>query len=440
MDTDGFLQTFSSVEVLPLSIETVVALLAACLLLLASGFISASEIAFFSLTPQDKSDIDASDNSSDKVIKSLLDRSEYLLATILTGNNLVNIAVVIVLSFALSSLLVLSPILEFVLQSIILTFLLLLFGEIMPKIYASNNTLKMARTAAPLLQVLQRIFYPVAYVLVHSTTLVNKYMSPKNANISISEISQALEMTDVQVSDEKELLQGIVNFGGKTVEEVMTPRVDMADVDVEADYEKLVAYIVEQGYSRIPVYEGTADNIKGIIYIKDLLPYLKEGVDFEWQKLMRTPYFVPENKKIENLLEEFREQKIHMAIVVDEYGGTSGLVSMEDILEEIVGEITDEYDEEEQQYKRLDDTNYLFDAKILLNDFYRVTGIEESEFTKVNDAAETLAGLILEIKEEFPYPHERITYGRYQFIVLETSKRRIIKVKLTIRDEQLLQP
>lgn len=436
MDTDDYyLQYFSSVEILPPSLSALFALFSALLLLSASAFISSSEIAFFSLTPQDKQEIDEEEDTRDTTIKSLLAQSEHLLATILIGNNLVNVSVVVLLSYFMSAIFVLSPILDFVLQSVILTFLLLLFGEIMPKIYASHHTLKMARRAASPLATMQRIFRPLANLLVNSTQLVNRYMSPRS-NISIDEISQALKMTDVQEGEEKELLEGIVTFGDKTVDAVMTPRVDMVDIDIETDFVSLMAYIVEHGYSRIPVYEDNEDTIKGILYIKDLLPHLKEDATFAWQSLLRTPYFVPENKRIDNLLEEFRAEKTHMAIVVDEFGGTCGLITMEDIIEEIVGEISDEYDEEETQYRKLDENNFIFEGKILLNDFFRITGIEESAFEKVSEDSETLAGLILEIKEDFPKQKEHICYDRYKFIVLELNNRRITKVKLCILPEE----
>ncbi len=436
MDTDDYLQYFSSVEFLPPTISAIVALISALFLLLVSGFISSSEIAFFSLTPQDKQDIEEEGDSRDSIIKSLLDHSEHLLATILIGNNLVNVAVVVLLSYFMSAIFVLPPLLDFLLQSVILTFLLLLVGEIMPKIYASHYTLATARRAASPLATMQRMFRPLAGLLVSSTQLMNRYISPRNTNISIGEISQALKMTDVQEGEEKDLLEGIVTFGDKTVEAVMTSRVDMVDIDIETDFVTLMAYIVENGYSRIPVYEDNEDSIKGVLYIKDLLPHLKEDASFAWQSLLRPPYFVPETKRIDDLLEEFRAKKTHMAIVVDEFGGTCGLVTMEDILEEIVGEISDEYDEEETQYRKLDENNFIFEGKIQLNDFFRITGIDESEFEKVSEEIETLAGLLLEIKEDFPKLKEHITYGRYKFIVLELNNHRIIKVKLCILPQE----
>lgn len=438
MDPDSYLSTFfASIEVLPVTAGGIFALLMALICLGFSGFVSASEIAFFSLSPQDRAEIDEEKKTQDILIRNLLDRSEYLLATILIANNLVNVAVVMLCNSFISGILVFrNPVISFLFQVVILTFLLLLFGEIMPKIYAKHNTLTMARKAAGTLTRLEKMFRWLSWVLIKSTHIINKHISRKNTNLSMSELSQALEMTQVDVHEEKEMLEGIIKFGGKTVEETMTSRVDMTDIDIRLDFQALIKIIVETGYSRLPVYEGSQDNIKGIIYIKDLLPYIKER-DFEWPKLLRPAYFVPETKMIDDLLEEFRKQKIHMAIVVDEFGGTSGVITMEDILEEIVGEISDEYDEEERQYVKIDDDTYIFEGKILLNDFYKITGIDEEDFDKISEDAETLAGLILEIKEDFPVAKEKITYGKYQFIILEVNKRRIIKIKVKInRNEE----
>ena len=272
----------------------------------------------------------------------------------------------------------------------------------------------------------------MALILVNSTNIVNKRISRKSTNISMNELSQALEMTNVEANDEKEMLEGIIKFGGKTVQEVMTARVDITDIEIRTSFKKLLDTIIETGYSRLPVYDTTEDDIKGIIYSKDLLPYIGQDDSFDWRKLMRRAYFVPETKMIDDLLEEFRTKKIHMAIVVDEFGGTSGIVTMEDILEEIVGDISDEYDEEEKNYIKLDENNYIFEGKTLLNDFYKITGLNEAEFDDKAEDAETLAGLILDIKEDFPKTNEQIVYGRCKFLVLELDKRRIGKVKVTI--------
>ena len=420
MDPDSYLSTFlTSIEVLPITSGGIFALFMAFLCLVFSGFVSASEIAFFSLSPQDQAEIEEEKKTQDVLIKNLLARSEYLLATILIANNLVNVAVVMLCNFFISETIIFrSPVISFLFQVVILTFLLLLFGEIMPKIYAKHNSLTMARRAAGVLTHLEKMFRWLSWALIKFTHIINKHISRKNTNLSMNELSQALEMTQV---DENE--------------EIMTSRVDMTDIDIRISLSSLIKIIVETGYSRLPVYEGSQDNIKGIIYIKDLLPYIKEK-DFDWSSLLRPAYFVPETKMIDDLLEEFRKQKIHMAIVVDEFGGTSGIVTMEDILEEIVGEISDEYDEEEQQYVKIDDNTYIFEGKTLLNDFYKITGIDENDFNEISEDAETLAGLILEIKEDFPAEKEKICYGKYLFTILEVDKRRIIKIKVRIDREE----
>ena len=438
MDPDSLPLLFSSLTFSPASVGDIITLIFAVVFLGFSAFISASEIAFFSLSPQDINELEEEREPQDILIKSLLTRSEYLLATILIANNLVNVAVVMLCTFFINNIIDFSntPILGFIFQTIILTFLLLLFGEIMPKIYASHNALKFVRKASHTLQILQKVFYPLGNFLVKSTQLINKHISHKNINISMNELSQALEMTKVDINEEKAMLEGIIKFGGKTVAEIMTSRIDMTDIDIKTNFKNLIKNIVENGYSRLPVYDGNEDNIKGIIYIKDLLPYLDRDENFHWQNLLRNPYFVPEMKMIDDLLEEFRSRKIHMAIVVDEFGGTSGIVTMEDILEEIVGEISDEYDEEEKQYTKIDNNTYIFEGKTLLNDFYKITGIPESDFVEISDEAETLAGLILEIKQDFPIAKEKINYGIYTFVVLEMNKRRIIKVKVKITPQE----
>lgn len=425
---------FSTIEFLPVTTSAIVALILALICLGFSGFVSASEIAFFSLSPQDLSEIEENGHPKDNVIKKQLKKSEYLLATILIANNLVNVAVVMLCTFFINSIVDFTeaPIIGFLIQTVILTFLLLLFGEIMPKIYATHNSLKLARNAVSTLVFLEKVFYPLGNFMVKSTKLINKHVAKKNLNISMNELSQALEMTKVDAHEEKAMLEGIIKFGGKKVEEIMTSRIDMTDIDIRTDFTTLINLIIENGYSRLPVYDGNEDNIKGIIYIKDLLPYINRDKSFRWQNLMRTPYFVPETKMIDDLLEEFRTKKIHMAIVVDEFGGTSGIVTMEDILEEIVGEISDEYDEEERHYVKIDNDTYIFEGKTQLNDFFKITGVDENDFDKISEEAETIAGLILEIKQDFPCAKEKIVYGKYTFVILEMDKHRIVKVKIKI--------
>lgn len=433
MDPDSYLSVFSSaIEITAPSGGAILAIVLAGLFLCVSAFVSASEIAYFSLTSEELQEFDE-ESPRDRLVKRLLARPEHLLATILISNNLVNVAVVILCNFFFSDILHFnSEVLDFIFQTILLTFLLLLFGEVIPKFYANLKPVVWARKSCKGLFLLGKIFSPLANFLVRSTHIVNKRIVRKNTNISMNELSQALEMTNVEANDEKEMLEGIIKFGGKTVEEVMTARVDITDIEMRTDFKQLLDTIIETGYSRLPVYDTTEDDIKGIIYSKDLLPYIGQEASFDWHKLMRRAYFVPETKMIDDLLEEFRTKKIHMAIVVDEFGGTSGIVTMEDILEEIVGDISDEYDEEENNYTKIDENTYIFEGKILLNDFYKITGLDENEFGDKAEDAETLAGLILDIKEDFPKIKEQIDYGRCQFIVLELDKRRIGKVKVII--------
>ena len=434
MDSDYISEIFRQVGVQDLTAGPVIALALAVLLLFASGFISASEVAFFSLKPNDINRIKEGNHPADSVILDLLNNSEFLLATILIANNFVNVAIVMLCTYGINEWLDFSnvPMLGFVLETIVLTFLLLLFGEIMPKIYAKQNTLPFIHKAAPTLLNIRKICKPLAALLVHSTSTINKTLAKKKYDISVDELSKALELTSKAIPEEKEMLAEIIKFYNKTADEIMTSRLDMEDLDIKANFKEVIDTIIKCGYSRIPVYSGTEDNIKGILYIKDLLPYLDKPETFRWQSLIRPAYFVPETKKIDDLLEEFRTNKIHMAIVVDEFGGTSGIVTMEDILEEIVGEISDEYDEDEKQYIRLADGSYIFEAKIQLTDFFRATDTDPADFEKITEEVETLAGLLLEIKGDFPRRREVIEYKNYRFQILEMDNRRILKVKFNV--------
>lgn len=442
MDSDGYLgllaDIFNGITVNTPSISSIIAISLAAVLLLASGFASASEIAFFSLSPSDLNDIEERNHPSDEKISMLLKDSERLLATILITNNFVNVTIIMLCNFFFMNVFVFhSPIAEFLILTVILTFLLLLFGEIMPKVYSTQKPLPFCRFSAPGILVLEKIFRPIASVLVHSTAFLNKYFAKrKGHHISVDELSHALELTDkAEISEENNILEGIIRFGGETAKEVMTSRLDMVDLDIRTPFREVMRCIIENAYSRIPVYSESRDNIKGILYIKDLLPHLDKGDNFRWQSLIRPAYFVPETKMIDDLLRDFQTNKIHIAIVVDEFGGTSGLVTMEDIIEEIVGEIHDEYDDEERTYAVLNDHTWVFEAKTLLTDFYKVTKVDEDEFDRVAGDADTLAGLLLELKGEFPELHEKVTFGRYEFEVLELDKRRILKVKFTINPE-----
>lgn len=444
MDPDScisYLQDLcDGVTVVPPTMGAMIALILAILLLYASGFVSASEIAFFSLSPSDLSKIEENEHPSDSRIKALLDDSERLLATILISNNFVNVTIIMLCNFFFASVVDFGNVklLEFLLITVVLTFLLLLFGEIMPKIYSAQNTLKFCRKAAPVISVLLSVFKPVSNLLVHSTFLINKLTRKRKVpNLSVDDLSQALELTDKnEISEESNMLKGIIRFGEETAEEVMTSRLDIVDLEINTPFPDVIKCIVDNAYSRIPVYEESRDNIKGILYIKDLLPYLDKGADFKWQNLIRPAYFVPETKMIDDLLRDFQANKIHIAIVVDEFGGTSGIVTMEDIIEEIVGEINDEYDEEERTYVKISENVYIFEGKTLLSDFYKLAEIDPDDFESVAGDADTLAGLLLELKGEFPILHEVINFDRYRFEILEMDARRIVKVKVTVGTEK----
>ena len=437
MDPDAYLcqlaNVFNGISVHSPTISAIIAIVLAGLLLLVSGFASASEIAFFSLSPSDLNAVDEKKHPSDEKIRKLLDDTERLLATILITNNFVNVTIIMLCNFFFMSVFEFhSPIAEFLILTVILTFLLLLFGEIMPKIYSAQKTLAFCRFSAPGIWMFRSLFYPVASMLVRSTSFLNKHFARKNHNISVDELSHALELTDkAELKEENNILEGIIRFGGETAKEVMTSRLDVVDLDIRTPFKDVLQCIIENAYSRIPIYSENRDNIKGILYIKDLLPYLNK-VDFRWQSLIRPAYFVPETKMIDDLLRDFQANKIHIAIVVDVFGGTSGIVTMEDIIEEIVGEIHDEYDDEERTYAVLNDHTWVFEAKTQLTDFYKITKVDEEVFDEVAGDSDTLAGLLLELKGEFPALHEKVTYDHYEFEVLEMDNRRILKVKFTI--------
>ena len=422
-----------------ITLDAVVALIASGLLLVISGLISASEVAFFSLTPADINQIEESDNAKDKLIAQSLQQPENLLATILIGNNFVNVAIILLLTLFTNSLLNFenAQLLGFIFQIVVITFLLLLFGEIVPKIYASRNGQKISRFTVSFLHFLGVLFKPMVKLLVNSTSFVNNKLAKHNrTNISMDELSQALELTTNNKDEDKEILEGIIKFGNIQVVDIMTSRVDMVDVDIKTNFKQLIKLIIDCGYSRIPVYSGTRDNIKGVLYSKDLLPHLDKPDNFRWQSLMRQPYYVPETKKIDDLLNEFQKSRVHLAIVVDEYGGTSGLVTLEDIVEEIVGDISDEYDEDEKMFTKIDNHTFVFEAKIQLNDFFKIEEIEAEDFSKISDEVETLAGLVLEIKGEIPTKNERIVYDKYIFEIMAVDNRRIKKIKLHINNTE----
>ena len=426
---------------LPISVskpspEAVVALVVAVFLLLCSAFASGSELAFFSLTKSDLDELSESKSVKDKRILEMLGNPERLLATILIINDFVNVGIVMLLNFFFMSVLNFgagSEWLEFLLLTVVLTFLLLLFGEVMPKLYSKNNTLAFARFSSNRFYYLTKILLPFSTFLVRSTTFTQRLVSKKNHLLSVDELEQALELTDnSEIAGQKKMLEGIIRFGDEAVKDIMTSRLDMVVLDIRAPYSEVLKCAAENAYSRIPVYGKTQDDIRGVLYIKDLIPHLNKGANFRWQSLLRQPFFVPETRKIDDLLCDFQAVKVHMAIVVDEFGGVSGLITLEDIIEEIVGEINDEFDEPEASYEQLDDNIYLFDGKTMLADFYKIASVDSDGFEDAAGGADTLAGLLLEVKGEFPRLHEKIVCNDVVFEVVEKNKHRIVKVKATL--------
>lgn len=406
------------------------------MLLLMSGFASASEIAFFSLSPQDLDALDPDRNENDAAIERLRENTERTLATILITNNFVNVTIIMLCNYIFSTLVSFQEKwLEFVCITVLLTFLLLLFGEIMPKVYSRQDPLRFCRRAAHGILFLRSFFWPLATVLIKSGVIAEKAVPKENRQLSVDDLEQALELTDKEaIKDEQSMLQGIIRFGDETAKEVMTSRQDIVDIDIHSSFQEVLHCIVENNYSRIPVYQDNDDNIRGVLYIKDLLPHLSKPATFRWQSLIRPSYFVPETKKIDDLLREFQENKVHIAIVVDEFGGTSGLVTLEDIVEEIVGEINDEYDDDDKTYAKLSYNTYLFEGKTLLSDFCKILQVDDDEFAEDEGDADTLAGLLLELKGDFPTMHEKIDYKRYTFEVMALEGRRISRVKVIVHE------
>ena len=421
-------------EFQPLTVGIVVAALLAAFLLLLSGFASGSEIAFFGLSPQDIDDLNPGKDARDARIQQLRDDSERTLATILITNNFVNVTIIMLCNYIFGHLVHFKvEWLEFLCITVLLTFLLLLFGEIMPKVYGRQDPLKFCRRAIGGVLFFRRLFWPLETVLIKSGVIAEKAVPRENRQLSVDDLEQALELTDKEdIKDEQSMLQGIIRFGDETAKEVMTSRQDIVGIEIHSSYQDVLKCIVDNNYSRIPVYQENDDHIRGVLYIKDLLPHLSKGGGFRWQSLIRPPYFVPETKKIDDLLREFQSNKVHMAIVVDEFGGTSGLVTMEDILEEIVGEINDEYDEDEKTYSKLSYNTYLFEGKTLLSDFCKILQIDDEEFAEVEGDADSLAGLLLELKGDFLSIHEKIEYKNYTFEVMAVEGRRISRVKVTV--------
>ena len=421
----------------PITASVIIAAALAVALLFLSGFASGSEIAFFSLSPDDINELEPEKNEVDAKIQQLREDNERTLATILIANNFVNVMIIMLCNYIFAQLITFKQAwLQFLCITVILTFLLLLFGEIMPKVYSRQNPLSFCRRAVHGVMILRSLFWPLETILMRSGVLAEKAMPKENRQLSVDDLEQALELTDKdEIKDEQSMLKGIIRFGDETAKEIMTSRHDIVDINIKSSYADVLKSIIENNYSRIPVFQDNEDNIRGVLYIKDLLPYLQKPGNFRWQSLIRPPYFVPETKKIDDLLREFQDNKVHIAIVVDEFGGTSGIVTMEDILEEIVGEINDEYDEEERTYTKLNYNTYVFEGKTLLSDFSRILNIDDDEFEDVEGDADTLAGLLLEIKGDFPSIHEKIEYKNYTFEVVKIEERRISRIKVTVHEK-----
>ena len=420
-----------------MTIGVIIAIFITVLLLFISGFASGSEIAFFSLSPNDINNLNPSRSSTDSKIQQLRENSERTLATILITNNFVNVTIIMLCNYIFTSLFEFKqPWIEFLCITVLLTFLLLLFGEIMPKVFSSQDPLRFCRRTVNGIMVCMKLFWPIENILLKSGILAEKVIKKESRQLSVDDLEQALDMTDKEeLKNEQSMLQGIIRFGDETAKEIMTSRQDIIDLDIKSSFKTVLECIVENNYSRIPIYDGNEDNIRGVLYIKDLLPHLSKPATFRWQSLIRPPYFVPETKKIDDLLREFQKDKVHKAIVVDEFGGTSGLVTLEDILEEIVGEIHDEFDEEERNYTKINYNTFIFEGKTLLSDFCKILNIDDDEFAEVEGDADSIAGLILELKGDFPSIHEKIEYRNYVFEIFGIEGRRISKVKVTLKDK-----
>ncbi|RNC88420.1 MAG: gliding motility-associated protein GldE [Winogradskyella sp.] len=426
------------ISIISVNSSLIISIVVLVILLLCSALISGAEVAFFSLT---KTDLDTASTEHEKqtnIISTLLEQPKKLLATILVANNFINIAIVILFAylgeFIFST--IENSIVRFLLEVVCATFLILLFGEIIPKIYASRNSIKFSLVMARPLKVLDTVFAPVSLPLRYITTQIHNKLGKQKSNISVDQLSQALELTNTEdtTEEEQQILESIVTFGNTDTKQVMRPRLDIFALNIDADYNAIIPDIIDNGYSRIPVYEESIDSVKGILYVKDLLPHLQKK-SFDWTSILREPFFVPENKKLDDLMQEFQTKKVHLAIVVDEYGGTSGVVSLEDIIEEIVGDISDEYDVDDLNFTKIDTNNYRFDGKTQLKDIYKILELEDnSSFESSKGEAETIAGFILELFGGFPRVNSKINFENYVFTIEAIEKKRIKQIKLTIND------
>ena len=436
--SSSFLLSFSQIFQ-PIDFELGLSIFCVLILVVLSALLSGSEVAMFSISNKQRFDLEDQNRNANKRVLTLLKEPKKLLATILIANNFINVSIVMASNFVFNNLIIegsISDTMNFIIQVIVITFLILLFGEVIPKVYANNYNLKFSKFMAIPLQLLKKLFYPISQILVNSTNLIDKRIEKRKESIQANELEHALNLTvdSVDNEDEKKILEGIVKFGNTDVKQIMTPRTDVISFEITTPFNELMSELKEIKYSRIPVFEDSFDKIKGILYAKDLLGKMNEKKNFKWPNLLREPKFVPENKKLDDLLKEFQEEKTHIAIVVDEYGGSSGIVSLEDVLEEIVGEITDEFDEEDVNYKKLDELNYIFDGKTTLIDIYKLLEIDGEIFEKEKGESDTIAGFCIEQAGKILLKNEKISFDRYTITVEAADKRRIKKVKITINE------
>ena len=438
MDPDPSRYFFLADIIKPFDPALIAPLLILLVLLICSAIVSGSEVAFFSLKSQDLEELRQSNKNVYDSITDLLDHPKTLLATILISNNFVNVGIVILSSYLTAQMFDFSQneMLGLVVQLVVITFLILLFGEVLPKVYATRKAVSFSSFMSRPMFIMRWVFRPFSLMLVRSTSFIERRLQTSSENLSVDDLSQALELANEDTTDdEQKILEGIVKFGSITVKQIMKPRMDVVAVDQAWDYERVMGVILDSGYSRIPVYEENFDQVRGVLYIKDLIPHIEEATEFNWLSLIREPFYIPENKKIDDLLKEFQDKKVHLAIVVDEFGGTCGIITLEDVIEEIVGEISDEFDDDELVYSKLDERNYVFEGKIHLNDFFRVMHIDGEAFAEKRGEADTLAGFLLELAGKFPEKNEETEFDRFIFKVESLEGRRIKRIKVTLTNE-----
>lgn len=428
----------------PVDSSTIFSLIVLLILLATSALISGAEVAFFALKPHELEKIKTQKTKKAKLIDGFLSKPKELLATILITNNFVNVGIIILATYISGSLIDFqgNEWLQFIIQVIIITFLLLLFGEVLPKVYANNNAVRFVGFIVHPLSIFDKVFKPLSQILVVSSRIIDRKLQGKSHKLSVDDLSNALELTSDENEDknEKKILEGIVKFGNTDVKQIMRSRIDVTALDQKSSFQQVLKTIRNTGYSRIPIYENSFDKIQGILYIKDLLPYLNKSEKLNWNELIREVFFVPENKKIDDLLKEFQEKKIHLAIVVDEYGGTSGIVTLEDIIEEIVGDISDEFDDDNIIYSKLDEHNYVFEGKTALNDFYRILSIDGERFENAKGESDSLAGFILELTRTMPKKDEKISFDNYTFTIEGVNKRRVTRIKVSVEGKEKQKP